>query len=80
MSSTTAVAKLIWKQKSFGQFRQQEKLEEITSKDIADLDEFHIRKSAATREMAELIYLQPGASILDAGSGLGRSNENTVTE
>ena len=47
------------------------KLEDITWKDISGIDEFHIRKSLATRDMAELIDLQPGTSVLDAGCGLG---------
>ena len=55
-------------------------LEEITSQDIASVDEFHIRKSAATREMAELINLQPGASVLDAGSGLGGPSRHLALE
>ena len=39
--------------------------------DIAALDEFHIKGRGATRELARLAELRPGARVLDVGSGIG---------
>ena len=43
----------------------------INWKDLAPLDEFHVRGLAATEELAAELQLAPGARILDVGSGLG---------
>ena len=39
--------------------------------DLAGLDQFHVRGLAATAELAEGLHLQPGATLLDVGCGLG---------
>ncbi len=46
-------------------------LDQLTLDDLAQIDEFHIRGSEATREMAEEIGLDAGMQVLDVGSGLG---------
>ena len=43
----------------------------INWKDLAPLDEFHVRGLAATEELAAGLHLAPGATVLDVGSGLG---------
>lgn len=43
----------------------------ITRKDIAPIDEFHVRGQEVSRELAAAAGLQPGMRILDAGCGLG---------
>lgn len=43
----------------------------INWKDLAPLDEFHVRGLAATAELAAELRIAPGATILDVGSGLG---------
>ena len=43
----------------------------INWKDLAPLDEFHVRGLAATEELATGLQIPPGAKILDVGSGLG---------
>ncbi len=43
----------------------------LTPGDIEPIDEFHIRGRAATLELARLLNIPAGASILDVGSGLG---------
>ena len=43
----------------------------IDWKDLAPLDEFHVRGLAATAELAAELRLTPGATVLDVGSGLG---------
>ncbi len=40
-------------------------------KDLAPLDEFHVRGLAATEELAAELQIAPEATILDVGSGLG---------
>jgi SAM-dependent methyltransferase len=45
--------------------------EDITWSDLSALDQFHVRGLAATKEMAEGLDLQPGATVLDIGCGLG---------
>jgi len=46
-------------------------LEALTVDDLAPVDEFHIRGRMATRELAELVDVQPGQVMLDVGCGLG---------
>ncbi|OQP62693.1 hypothetical protein A3860_27165 [Niastella vici] len=43
----------------------------ITRKDMAPIDEFHVRGQEVSRELAAAAGLQPGMRILDAGCGLG---------
>ena len=43
----------------------------INWKDLAPLDEFHVRGLAATEELAAELQIAPEATILDVGSGLG---------
>jgi len=43
----------------------------ITRKDIAPIDEFHVRGLEVSRELATAAGVQPGMRILDAGCGLG---------
>lgn len=44
---------------------------QITRKDLAPIDEFHVRGQEVSRELAMAAGLQPGMRILDAGCGLG---------
>ncbi|HSH42899.1 MAG TPA: class I SAM-dependent methyltransferase [Arenicellales bacterium] len=46
-------------------------LERITTRDLATIDEFHIRGRHATLELAERMGLTPSSRVLDIGSGLG---------
>jgi len=46
-------------------------LERITTRDLATVDEFHIRGRRATLELAERMALTPESRVLDVGSGLG---------
>jgi SAM-dependent methyltransferase len=39
--------------------------------DLAPLDQFHVRGLGATRELAEALGIDAGASLLDVGCGLG---------
>jgi SAM-dependent methyltransferase len=43
----------------------------IAWSDLVGLDQFHVRGLAATRELAEMLDITPGARLLDIGSGLG---------
>lgn len=43
----------------------------VTRKDIAGIDEFHVRGAEVTRELAAAAGLQKGWHVLDVGSGLG---------
>jgi len=43
----------------------------INWKDLAPLDEFHVRGLAATEELAAELQIAPEATVLDVGSGLG---------
>jgi SAM-dependent methyltransferase len=43
----------------------------ISRKDIAPIDEFHVRGQEVSHELAAAAGLQPGMRILDAGCGLG---------
>lgn len=43
----------------------------VTRKDIAGIDEFHIRGQDITRELAEAAELQQGMRVLDVGCGIG---------
>lgn len=46
-------------------------IERLTTRDLATVDEFHIRGRRATLELAERMALTPGSRVLDIGSGLG---------
>jgi ubiquinone/menaquinone biosynthesis C-methylase UbiE len=46
-------------------------LSQLTPRDLAPVDEFHIRGRAATIELAEALDIRPGERVLDIGSGLG---------
>jgi SAM-dependent methyltransferase len=43
----------------------------LTWLDLAPLDQFHVRGLAATKELAEGMRLQVGATVIDVGCGLG---------
>ena len=43
----------------------------ITRKDLAPIDEFHVRGQEVSHELAAAAALQPGMRLLDAGCGLG---------
>lgn len=43
----------------------------LTPRDLASVDEFHIRGRAATLELGERMRLGPASEVLDIGSGLG---------
>jgi sarcosine/dimethylglycine N-methyltransferase len=43
----------------------------VDSVRLAGLDQFHVRGLAATEQLAQIVGIQRGAAILDAGSGLG---------
>ncbi|MDH5598587.1 MAG: class I SAM-dependent methyltransferase [Cyclobacteriaceae bacterium] len=45
-------------------------LKNITRKEIASVDEFHVRGAAVSKELADST-ITPGAHVLDIGSGLG---------
>ncbi len=45
----------------------------LTIKDLAPVDSFHIRGIEATKELASLIKIKPGCKILDIGCGIGGS-------
>jgi ubiquinone/menaquinone biosynthesis C-methylase UbiE len=46
-------------------------LKELTTADLATVDEFHIRGRKATLELAEKMQLTNNSHVLDIGSGLG---------
>ncbi len=46
-------------------------LENITSEDLAQLDEFHIGGRIATQHLIEQLNFQPADTLLDIGCGLG---------
>ena len=43
----------------------------VNPSQLAGLDQFHVRGLSATKELAKVAGIQRGATILDAGSGLG---------
>lgn len=45
--------------------------DKVARKDLAAIDEFHVRGQEVTLELAAATGLQPGMRILDAGCGLG---------
>lgn len=45
--------------------------EAVTLDDLAPVDEFHFRGSAATQALIDLLDPKPGMQVLDAGAGLG---------
>jgi len=47
------------------------RLDQLTTADLAAVDEFHIRGRQATLELAERMNLTGGCQVLDIGSGLG---------
>jgi ubiquinone/menaquinone biosynthesis C-methylase UbiE len=46
-------------------------LDELTLKDLAPVDFFHIRGYQSTKELAELCNIKPDMKILDVGCGIG---------
>jgi ubiquinone/menaquinone biosynthesis C-methylase UbiE len=46
-------------------------IEQLTTMDLAAVDEFHIRGPQATLELADRMELTQGCHVLDIGSGLG---------
>jgi sarcosine/dimethylglycine N-methyltransferase len=46
-------------------------LDSLCIQDLAPIDQFHTRGLTATRELLELVQINPGTRILDVGSGLG---------
>ena len=46
-------------------------IEHLTTRDLASVDEIHIRGRRATLELAERLELTPESHVLDIGSGLG---------
>ena len=44
----------------------------VDSSQLAGLDQFHVMGLAATEQLAQIAGIERGATILDAGSGLGR--------
>ena len=48
-------------------------LNQLRPKDLAPVDEFHVRGREATVELANLAGLKPGRRVLDIGCGLGGS-------
>src|SRR5260221_6370041 len=46
-------------------------VERLTIDDLQLVDEFHSRRRLATEELARLLASEPGARVLDVGSGLG---------
>jgi sarcosine/dimethylglycine N-methyltransferase len=48
-------------------------LNQLWPKDLAPVDEFHVRGREATVELAHLAGLGPGIRVLDVGCGLGGS-------
>lgn len=55
-------------------------LTRLTPEDLAPVDEFHIRGREATVELAGCAALNPGARVLDVGSGLGGSARYLAAE
>src|ERR1700735_2762265 len=52
----------------------------LTPADLAPLDQFHTRGMAATIELGEALAIQPGASVIDIGSGLGGPSRYLATK
>ena len=48
-------------------------LNQLRPKDLAPVDEFHVRGREATLDLAYLAGLRPGSCVLDVGCGLGGS-------
>jgi ubiquinone/menaquinone biosynthesis C-methylase UbiE len=51
--------------------REGKDAENLTSGDLAAVDEFHVGGLEATHELAEQMELRPGLRLLDVGSGIG---------
>ncbi|MGH2548045.1 MAG: class I SAM-dependent methyltransferase [Thermomicrobiales bacterium] len=47
---------------------------DITWSDLAPLDQFHTRGLPASRELAAMLEIAPGSTILDVGCGIGGSS------
>lgn len=43
----------------------------LTAAQLAGFDQFHVRGLVATTELGQLMAIEPGSEVLDAGSGLG---------
>src|SRR5271154_3946417 len=54
-------------------------IERLTIDDLAPVDEFHSRQRTATAELARLLAPQPGAHVIDIGSGLGGPSRYLAT-
>ena len=48
-------------------------LTQLRPKDLAPVDEFHVRGREATVELAHFAGVRPGSRVLDVGCGLGGS-------
>ncbi|WP_020678266.1 class I SAM-dependent methyltransferase [Geopsychrobacter electrodiphilus] len=55
-------------------------LNQLTAKDLAPIDEFHIGGRRATLEFARQLDLSAGLAVLDIGSGLGGASRCLATE
>ena len=55
-------------------------VEALTPRDLAPVDEFHMRGREATHELAELLQIPAGARVLDVGSGLGGPSRMLASE
>jgi hypothetical protein len=53
---------------------------ELTTADLATVDEFHIRGRKATLELAEKMRLTNNSRVLDIGSGLGGPGRTLAEE
>ena len=53
---------------------------QITTADLAPVDEFHVRGQEVSRELANAAGLQPNMRVLDAGCGLGGACRLLATE
>jgi SAM-dependent methyltransferase len=52
----------------------------LQREDLASFEEFHLRARRATRELAQLVDLQPGMRVLDIGSGVGGPSRTLADE
>lgn len=55
-------------------------LDNLTAKDIAALDEFHVRGREATTEIAEMAQLKSSDRVLDVGCGIGGPSRHLAAE